>query len=88
MPLPSPDPRREFRPPELIFELLYDAEAGVIGAADVAERHIADPTAAAELAQLAQAIADVRKRYDVAPPPDASSSPAVTPEVRDDRHHA
>ena len=82
-----PDPRRAFRPPELIFELLYDAEAGVLGAANVAERHISDPAAAAELAQLAQAIADVRKHYDVAPP-DASTTPAEGSEVRDEQRHA
>ena len=84
-PLPS-DPRRTFRPPELIFELLYDAEAGVLGAVNVAERHISDPAAAAELAQLAQAIADVRKHYDVEPP-DAPTPPAEAPEVRDDQRH-
>jgi hypothetical protein len=27
-PPPLLDPRRTFRPPEIIFELLYDAEAG------------------------------------------------------------
>lgn len=85
-PLPS-DPRRAFRPPELIFELLYDAEAGVLGAVNVAERHISDPAAAAELAQLAQAIADVRKHYDVAPP-DAPATLSDAPEVRDDQRHA
>jgi hypothetical protein len=85
-PLP-PDPRRTFRPPEIIFELLYDAEAGVIGAADVAARHIADPAAAAELAHLAQTIADVRKRYDDAPPSNDAPSPDPMPEVRHDQHH-
>jgi hypothetical protein len=86
-PLP-PDPRHAFRPPEIIFELLYDAEAGVIGAADVAARHIPDPAAVAELAQLAQAIADVRKRYDDAPPSDIAPPTTATPEVRHDQHHA
>jgi hypothetical protein len=85
-PLP-PDPRRAFRPPEIIFELLYDAEAGVIGAADVAARHIPDPAAAAELAHLAQTIADVRKRYDDAPPPNSSAQTTAPPEVRHDQHH-
>ena len=54
----------------------------------MAEHHIADPAAAAELAQLAQAIADVRKRYDVAPAPIAGSPPSTAPEVRDDPRHA
>jgi hypothetical protein len=85
-PLP-PDPRRAFRPPEIIFELLYDAEAGVIGAADVAARHIPDPAAAAELAHLAQVIAEVRKHYDDAPPPSDSSSTNPKLEVRHDQHH-
>lgn len=86
MPPLRPDPRRAFRPPELIFELLYDAEAGVLGAVNVAERHISDPAAAAELSQLAQAIADVRKHYDVATP-DAPPTPPTDPEVCDDPRH-
>ena len=85
-PLP-PDPRRTFRTPELIFALLYDAEAGVLGAVNVAERHISDPTAAAELAQLAQAIADVRKHYDIGST-DAPATFLQDPEVRDDQRHA
>ena len=87
MPSLPADPRRAFRPPELIFELLYDAEAGVLGAVNVAERHISDPAAAAELAQLAQAIADVRKRYDVEMPEAPSSLPQAN-EVRDEQRYA
>jgi hypothetical protein len=83
-PLP-PDPRRTFRPPEIIFELLYDAEAGVIGAADVAARHIPDPAAAAELTRLAQVIAEVRKHYDDAPAFDIAPPTTATPEVRHDQ---
>jgi hypothetical protein len=86
-PSPLSDPRRTFRPPEIIFELLYDAEAGVIGAADIAARHIPDPAAAAELAHLAQTIADVRKRYDDAPPPEPAPPNATMLEVLDDQHH-